>query len=227
MKLPVDRPGSRHRLTERLIGSSPNNLVLVMVLPFDPLRTHRPGMRIFPVPREGHTKSWRRQQGAALVVSLIFLFVMTIIGIMGMQVTSLEEKMAGNMRERNLAFQAAESAARAGEKYLSSAGLPAFNCAVGLYKADDVNCDGTKETARVWEAVNWSTTAVVSYADGAKLANVSAFPAYIVEELPAVPETGGSLEAGVPKDVNYYRVTARGIGGSPGAVAIVQSVYKR
>lgn len=170
----------------------------------------------------------RQQLGAALVISLIFLFVMTIIGIMGMQVTSLEEKMAGNMRDRNLAFQAAESATRAGETYLTSAALPSFNCGVGLYKADDVNCDGTKETAaRVWDAVDWSTNAVVTYLDGAKLANVAAFPAYIIEELPAVPETDGSLDVTELNDAYYYRVTARGMGGSVNTVVIVQTTYKR
>lgn len=169
-----------------------------------------------------------RQQGAALVVSLIFLFVMTIIGIMGMQVTSLEEKMAGNMRDRNLAFQAAESAARSAETYLTAAILPAFKCTLGLYRADDINCDGTKDTTtRVWDAVNWSTNAVVSYVDGDKLANVGAVPAYIIEELPPVPDAGGSLEAAVAKDTNFYRVTARGMGGSTTTVVIVQSTYKR
>lgn len=169
-----------------------------------------------------------QQQGAALVVSLLMLLVMTIIGLVGVQVTSLEEKMAGNMRDRNLAFQAAESAVRAGEAYLTAATLPTFDCTNGLYKADDVNCDGTKDlTTKVWAAVAWDTAAVVSYSDGAKLADVYAYPAYIIEELPPVPEAGGSLEAGVPTERSFYRVTARGTGGTQNAVVMVQSIYKR
>ena len=60
------------------------------------------------------------QQGAVLIISLIILLLMTLIGTTGMQVTSLEEKMAGNMRDRNLAFQAAESALSAAETYLQN-----------------------------------------------------------------------------------------------------------
>ena len=53
-----------------------------------------------------------KQSGAVLVVSLIFLLVLTVIGVAAMQNTSLEEKMAGNVKDRNLAFQNAESARR-------------------------------------------------------------------------------------------------------------------
>ena len=52
------------------------------------------------------------ESGAVLVVSLIMLLLLTLIGVTAMQTTSLEEKMAGNLRDKNLAFQAAESALR-------------------------------------------------------------------------------------------------------------------
>lgn len=166
------------------------------------------------------------QEGGALVVSLLILLVMTLIGVTGMQVTSLEEKMAGNMRDRNLAFQAAESALRAGEASLTTATLPMFSCADGLYKADDIDCNNTKEMTRVWDAINWSPAQVITFTGGT-LTDIAADPAYIIEELPTVPEAGASLEAGVPSEANYYRVTARGIGGTENAVVMVQSTYKR
>jgi type IV pilus assembly protein PilX len=177
----------------------------------------------------GQARCTSRQGGAALIVSLVFLLIMTVVGLAGMQATSLEEKMAGNMRDRNLAFQAAESAIRAGESYLTAATLPVFDCTNGLYKADDINCDGTKDmTTKVWDAItDWSSAAVATYSDGAKLADVHAYPAYIVEQLPPVPEPGGSLEVGVPMERNFYRVTARGVGGTANAVVMVQSIYKR
>jgi type IV pilus assembly protein PilX len=55
------------------------------------------------------------QNGAVLVVSLIMLLLMTLIGISAMQSTVLEEKMAGNFKDKNIAFQAAESALRDAE----------------------------------------------------------------------------------------------------------------
>ncbi|MDN5872575.1 MAG: PilX N-terminal domain-containing pilus assembly protein, partial [Nitrococcus sp.] len=58
------------------------------------------------------------QSGAVLVVSLLFLLVMTLIGITAMQGVSLEEKMAGNARGGTLALQAAEAALREGEEWV-------------------------------------------------------------------------------------------------------------
>ena len=50
-----------------------------------------------------------RQQGAALIVSLMMLLVLAIIGISGLSNTSLEERMAQNFEHSNVVFQAAES----------------------------------------------------------------------------------------------------------------------
>lgn len=59
--------------------------------------------------------SFLHQSGMALVISLILLLLLTLISMSAMRMSGLEEKMAGNDRDRNLAFQAAESALRAGE----------------------------------------------------------------------------------------------------------------
>jgi Tfp pilus assembly protein PilX len=53
-----------------------------------------------------------RQSGAALVVGLVLLVVITLVGVGAMQNTTLQEKMAGNLRDSNLAFQASEVALR-------------------------------------------------------------------------------------------------------------------
>jgi Tfp pilus assembly protein PilX len=53
-----------------------------------------------------------RQRGAALVVGLVLLVVITLVGVGAMQTTTLQEKMAGNLRDSNLSFQAAEAALR-------------------------------------------------------------------------------------------------------------------
>ena len=46
------------------------------------------------------------QQGAALVVSLFMLLILTLIGVSGMQGTVLQERMASNTKDRSIAFQA-------------------------------------------------------------------------------------------------------------------------
>ena len=64
------------------------------------------------------SKTRIRQQGAILIVSLLLLLVMTLLGITAVSTTSLEEKMASNNRQRQLAFQSASSALRDAETWL-------------------------------------------------------------------------------------------------------------
>jgi type IV pilus assembly protein PilX len=53
-----------------------------------------------------------RQQGAVLIVALLFLVILTILGLTAMQGTTMEERMSGNSRDINVALQAAEAALR-------------------------------------------------------------------------------------------------------------------
>lgn len=63
-----------------------------------------------------HIRSPRsRQSGAALYVSLIVLILLTLIGVVAMQVAGLQERMSANYQAANLAFQNAELTARAQE----------------------------------------------------------------------------------------------------------------
>lgn len=56
-----------------------------------------------------------RQRGASLLVVLIILVVITLIGLASIRGTLLRERMSGNMYDRSLAFQSAESALREAE----------------------------------------------------------------------------------------------------------------
>ena len=51
-----------------------------------------------------------RQEGAALVVGLIVLLIMTLLGISSMSLSISELKMANNLQMQNLGFQSALSA---------------------------------------------------------------------------------------------------------------------
>ncbi|MBC9252240.1 hypothetical protein A9179_18375 [Pseudomonas alcaligenes] len=55
----------------------------------------------------------------ALFVSLIFLLLLTIIGVASMQNAGVQEKMAGNVKLKNETFQLAERALREGENYIA------------------------------------------------------------------------------------------------------------
>lgn len=51
-----------------------------------------------------------------MLVALVMLLLLTIIGVASMRGTSLQENMANNLKEHDLAFQGAEAALRAGER---------------------------------------------------------------------------------------------------------------
>ncbi len=163
---------------------------------------------------------YRKQQGVVLAIGLIMLLLMTLIGVTGMQTTTLQEKMTGNFRDRNLAFQSAEAALRDAEQYLRlTTVLPTFNSSNGLYQP-------ASSTADVWTTLDWTDTSA-SVAYSSTITDVTTQPRYIIEELPAVPDEESSLEAGVIQTSAFYRVTSRATGGSDTAVVILQSVYKR
>ncbi|MEE4679651.1 PilX N-terminal domain-containing pilus assembly protein [Pseudomonas alliivorans] len=62
----------------------------------------------------------RHQGGMVLLVSLVFLLLLTLLGISSMQNATLQEKMAGSVVVRNQSFQLAESALRLGESAIKA-----------------------------------------------------------------------------------------------------------
>lgn len=53
------------------------------------------------------------QQGATLIVALVFLLVLTIAGVTAMRFSTFEERMASNTQFRNQVFQQAQNELRA------------------------------------------------------------------------------------------------------------------
>ena len=148
-----------------------------------------------------------KQRGVALMIALVVLLVLSMIGISGMQGTILEERMAGNMYDRNLAFQAAEAALRAGEA----------NALAGVNIDFDV--EGAVAPAELQYDANWPGTAI-SYAIA--LAGLDTAPEYIIERQHALPP----LEADQPLLAPLMLVSARGSGRNDNSVVVVQSIFK-
>lgn len=169
------------------------------------------------------------QQGAVLVISLIMLLLLTLIGVAGMQATTLEENMAGNMRDSNQAFQAAESALKAGETAAATI-APTIICPsaanpIGYYLPYDVDCNGVPETTPVWEnATIWSdNTKSIPYTGS--LSNVSASPHFIIEDLGAQCASA-TLPCPAADQRHNYRVTARATGATTNAAVMLQSIFQ-
>ncbi len=182
-------------------------------------------------------RSAPRQRGIALVMALVFLLLLTLIGIAALGTTSLEEKMAHNVKDRNLAFQAAESALIVAENWIyTQIGKPVFpNNPIGLYTPVTSDTDADPN----WKDATWSTNNVVTYPStpgqtvSGSLGKIQNQPKYIIEDMGEIEESGGSLTfatdyKGSKKGATtVLRITARGTGGTNAAVVMVQSTYSR
>jgi len=165
----------------------------------------------------------QQQRGATLIVCMIILVVITFMGVSSIQDTTMEEKMAGNMKNRNMAFQAGESALRGAENYLNTTAiLPNFDgSTTGLI----AQVSGNTTSPDNWSDSQWTASAAAY--SGGSIGGVAATPRYVIEKLNAVVENPAK-EAGQAKDTDeFYRVTARAVGGTSTSVVIVQSIYKR
>jgi len=167
------------------------------------------------------------QSGAVLFVSLIMLLVLSVIGVTAMQTTTLEEKMAGNLRDQTLAFQAAEAALREGETWLSN--QPAepvaqpIGCATAGAVVYQLN-DCPILTAALWD----NTMAPIVYRTYAGvLQRVATAPRYLIEYHSFIKDSLTTGQQGDETGRVTFRDTARGTGGSDAARAHTQSTYTR
>jgi type IV pilus assembly protein PilX len=176
------------------------------------------------------------QRGIVLVTGLIFLVILTLLGITALQSTILEEKMAGNLRDETLAFQAAEAALRSGEYFLEQVTIQEFNGENGLYyhacsneaEGEDINesflCSSTPDPIA---EMNWDTDD--SRAVDVTMERVASQPRYFIEQLPSVPLMGneGSAQQSPSVLSSMFRIVARGTGGTETATVLLQSTYRR
>lgn len=57
----------------------------------------------------------KQQRGATLLVSIVFLLIMTVLALGSIRGVNLQEQMAANLYDRDLAFQSAEAAIQAAQ----------------------------------------------------------------------------------------------------------------
>lgn len=161
-----------------------------------------------------------KQDGAALIVSLIILVVVTLIGLSSIQISTQEERMSANAFDRSMGFQGAEAALREGEKKADlGTSFPTTTCDCndeGLCAPPDDTCPER------WlsEGVTWKEVS-----DDVSLGELAMKPSYIVEYLGnQYPCNTIDLDNPIP-DCKRYRITARSGSGSDRAVVILQSIY--
>lgn len=167
------------------------------------------------------------QSGVVLFVALILLLILSLIGVTAARLQTVEERMARNENNHQLAEQGAEAALRAAEGGLLS----------GLYTNFAANTNGlyelTPSNGSIVTTVNWNNAAAVLPYPGPALAQVPAGaqqPKFIIENLPAVAMPGESINdvqyAAPTTPVTVYRVTATGQGADSTSTTTIQSIVR-
>jgi type IV pilus assembly protein PilX len=168
------------------------------------------------------------QGGAVLIVSMLLLLVLTILAIGASQTTRLEERMAWNARDTDLAFQASEAGLRAAEKYISATPTlptcvnPASATCYVLEQGHFANTDLARQT-KSW----WQTNGKAFGTPGLQeVQGVVEEPRYVIEEFQTVTFSL-TVGHGVPPGKTYYKSTAWSPGGTETSHAVVESVFSR
>ena len=162
-------------------------------------------------------------RGAALIAGLLILVVLSILGITTMQSSLLQERMAGNMEQRDIAFEMAEAGLRDGEAWLNAlVVIPAFDGSSWRYQASS----GLWRTATTWT----TETKRRQYAGGGIDPVKYNLPLYYIEYLADVDNSGvDSLKFSATPDElpAMYRITSRGESPNGRSAVIIQSTFVR
>ena len=170
-----------------------------------------------------------RQSGAILVVSLLLLLVMTLLGLAAMQTTGMEERMAGNTRNINLAFQGAEAGLRDAEDRIRVMVTRPDNCSAlpcvvwQRNVIEGMSATPLRDRTKAWWVLNAQEYGV---AGSKQIADVSIDPLNLTEELGFIPDSL-TTGHGPPEGRDFYRVTAHSFGGSETARAVLETTYTR
>ncbi len=181
------------------------------------------------------------QSGAALITGLIFLVVLSMIGVTATRMSTLEERMSGNMRDRSVAMQAAEMALRDAERDIRNAVATRARGVSGVFPIGTPDCAGSGAandngvcdngvagyTVSLWSSAAgghpeyWNDGAANSvgygdFTDAPDITGLSVQPRYILERF--VKDFGGK--------VYYYRITARAQGLNANTVVWLQETYR-
>lgn len=172
-----------------------------------------------------------RQRGAALLVALVLLLILTLSGVTGLAAVGLQERMAGSLGERAGQFEAAEAALRAGENALNGASPPSFDNSAGhyLYSRSDCRFDSAADAASFYAACSTASFSAVDLTRRSGETSDAIDARYLIELLDgAGVSRDKSLELGAIEELTLYRITAlAGRSGESAPTVILQSTYLR
>lgn len=174
----------------------------------------------------------KKQRGFVLAVSMIFLVIMTLLAVTAINKTILEEKIVGNLRSQDVAFEAAERALRFCERQISLAVGDRNMCnlrpgaLVPEYESGEPNFANALENfPNEWaQANNWTDAGSkpafrmpVNTADS--MIGVVSQPQCMIEKW--------SVQGNRSDNIQWaYVVTSRGVGNVDTAVVMLQTIIR-
>jgi len=175
------------------------------------------------------------QRGVVLVSSLLLLLVVTIMALSMFRSSGMQEKVAGNMREKQRALQAAVSAQTYAEQWLiaNSAttaptvcnSLLSANAGLGQICSNKLWLSTLSATTVPWAVAGVANVGVtytpptmpVAVASAASSGNYASAPTFYISD------AGASADANVPGEI--FQIDAVGYGGNNNTAAVVESTY--
>jgi type IV pilus assembly protein PilX len=164
----------------------------------------------------------------ALVTSILLLIVVTLMALSMFRSYGIQERIAGNTRDKQRAINAAESAQQYAEYWLTSAAAPvAVVCGAGAVP-DSIGqvctLPLTSPTTLPWASSVTYTQFASNMGNGIlNTVNAASPSAGTYYQTPSFYITDLGANAGVTGEV--YQIDAVGYGGTANTVAVVESTF--
>ena len=171
------------------------------------------------------------ERGFIMIASLLLLVVVTILALGMFRSFGVQEKISGNLREKNRARLAADSALQYAEWWLSSGSnsATATTCTTQL----NANTNQGQVCTNALSAVVANVAMVPWAANGAPVGVTYTPPSMTINTSPGVNTyyaapafyislVGGSADG----QGTIYRITSMGYGGTSDSVAVIESTYE-
>jgi len=184
-----------------------------------------------------HYSQKSKQQGAALITALVFMGILTMLGISAMRSNTQDVKMHNAMKDRLNAFQCAEAALRQGELFISTSNSKPDDTVTGVpdkttgevWRIDTQTLNNfVDQTAAWWVTNGWGDSSLKDTTDVKVGCAVDA--QYVVQSLGGIGDNGSgdlSFKAQATSQIDGYRITSRSEGVSANAAVILQSTFTR
>ncbi len=179
---------------------------------------------------------FKKQFGAALITSLVFMSILTMLGISAMRSNTLDVKIHNAMLDRLNAFQCSEAALRQGERFIKNA-TEQPNDAVAGAPAPGSGQVWRVNTSALNNLVNengdwWATNGWGDFVLSDPNVNIGCATQaeYIVQSLGGTGGNGSgdlSFKAAAESQMNIYRISSRSEGVSANSAVILQSTFTR